>query len=63
MAITDETLHNIMEETDAQARHKKHAHPDKHKQPWITPTLEEFKGLPGLCFLIGIVRKPRTVLY
>ena len=56
-------LTKIITATHEYATRMKEAFPAKHKMTWTCPSLAEMKSFLGLCFLIGIIRKPKLKEY
>ncbi|KAJ8307186.1 hypothetical protein KUTeg_015270 [Tegillarca granosa] len=50
-------------ETDRFTNQEKQNHPDRNKMAWSRPTLAEMKAFFGICFLMGIDKKPSVRLY
>ena len=56
-------LEMLIEQTDTHAKLQKENHPDENKMAWVRPSIREMNAFFGLCFEIGIHRKPSTRMY
>ncbi|CAC5370491.1 unnamed protein product [Mytilus coruscus] len=53
-------LEMLIEQTDTYAKLQKENHPNEKKMPWVRPTIHEMNAIFGLCFEMGVDRKPST---
>ncbi|CAC5420566.1 unnamed protein product [Mytilus coruscus] len=56
-------LEMLIEQTDTYAKLQKENHPNENKMPWVRSTIPEMNAFFGLCFEMGVDRKPSTRMY
>ncbi|CAG2211274.1 unnamed protein product [Mytilus edulis] len=56
-------LEMLIQQTDSYANLQKENKPDENKMAWVRPTIQEMNAFFGLCFEMGIDRKPSTRMY
>lgn len=61
--VNDMFIINLIDETDKYAKFQKDLNPNQNKMPWMKPSIPEMNAFLGLCFQMGIDRKPNTRLY
>lgn len=53
----------LISETDKHARLQKELNPNENRMAWTRPTIPEMNAFLGLCFMMGIDKKPSTKMY
>ncbi|XP_071157552.1 piggyBac transposable element-derived protein 4-like [Mytilus edulis] len=61
--LTDMLIENLINEADRYAVKQKEQHPNQNKMAWVKPTVPEMNAFLGLCFQMGVDRKPSTKMY
>ncbi|CAG2218487.1 unnamed protein product [Mytilus edulis] len=61
--LTDMLIENLINEADRYALKQKEQHPNQNKMAWVKPTVPEMNAFLGLCFQMGVDRKPSTKMY